>query len=49
MFLRYNITSDQDMREALRRTQAYVAAQFEEQKVVEIGRLRQDSGSPKDG
>jgi integrase len=49
MFLRYNITSDHDMREALRRTQAHVAAQFEEQKVVDIGRLGQNSDSPKDG
>jgi integrase len=49
MFLRYNITSDHDMREALRKTQAHVAAQFEEQKVVDIGRLGQNSDSPKDG
>jgi integrase len=49
MFLRYNITSDHDMRDALRKTQAHVAAQFEEQKVVDIGRLGQNSDSPKDG
>jgi hypothetical protein len=32
-----------------RKTQAHVAAQYEEQKVVDTGRLGQNSDGPKDG
>ena len=37
MFLRYNITSDDDQRDALRKTQAYVGAQPAQPTVVRMG------------
>lgn len=38
MFLRYNITSEEDKRQALRRTQAHVATQPRKRKVVSLRR-----------
>jgi ribosomal protein L16/L10AE len=36
MFIRYNIASEDDMREALRRTQAHLSTQPPERKVVAL-------------
>lgn len=46
MFLRYNITSDDDKRDALRRTEAHLAALPAEQKLAAIGHGQNPDNSP---